>query len=301
METWVVQLEAASTEHTGPIDVGNVAHVLEALDAHHGLCAPGRCVVQLRVAGEGPTEALGIALLRWEEALRSLGCPPWRVVRTEVLTPDELEREFEDDELHATFGTLRVPDEGDDVADALIRRVFIDALTNLANAEAFRAHLHATLARSRRLGTTPAVVCIELGALQAAGDRSGARLRDDLVVTVAGRLRANLRAADTLARVGEDEFAVVTQSNSPDNAVALAERLLDAVDVAAVMGSEVVVPTAKAGVALSEPTDTAEDLYARARAALTVATGTTAVRCKVWTGPTSQTGAVRRPPSCDAM
>lgn len=297
MDTWIVQLEATSTEHTGPIDRGSVAHLLGALGAHPvGLHTPGRCLVQLRIASDSPAEALGAALARWEEAFQALGRPPWRIVRTDVLAPDELEREFEDEDLQATFGTVRVPEEGDGVADELLRRAFSDALTNLANEEAFRAHVHAALARSRRLGTTAAVVCIDLGTVPTVDDRSGATPNDDLLVTVARNLRTNLRASDTLARVGHDRFAVVTQSSSSDSAVVLAERLLDAVHVRALIDGEVVVPRAQAGVALSEPTDTAERLYEKARAALTLATRTPEARCKVWGAPTSPPGAVRLPP-----
>ncbi len=160
VETWVVQLEAESTERTGPIDAGSVAHVLVALSAQPiGLWAPGRCAVQLRIAASSPAVALEAAFSRWLDAFWALERPAWPIVRAEVLTPDELEREFEDDELQATLGTVCVRETEDDAAGALIRRAFSDAATNLPNEEAFHARVHAALARSRRLGTTPAVIC----------------------------------------------------------------------------------------------------------------------------------------------
>ncbi len=303
MKTWVVHLEAASTEQTGPIDIERVSHLLGALGAHPvGLYAPGRCLVQLEIASHDPMAALGAAHARWNEALHRLECPPWPIVRNEVLTTDEFERELADESLQATFGTIRASNEGDHLADDLIRWAFADPLTNLANEEAFRAHLHAALARSRRLGTTAAVLCIDLDAVPDADGDPGVVASDDLLVRVARHLRRNLRAADTLARVGEDRFAVVTDSSSAENAVVLAERLLSAVEAAVGRDDDLGIgPTAKAGVALSDPTDTPEDLYDKARAALALARTTPGASCKLWAGGTSPPGALPPPPRCDAV
>jgi len=85
-------------------------------------------------------------------------------------------------------------------------------------------------ARASRGGHALGVLFIDLDGFKAINDRLGHDAGDEVLITVAGRLRAHMRAADTLARFGGDEFAVLCGDIAgPGDAVEIAERLARAV------------------------------------------------------------------------
>ncbi|MFT8245984.1 putative bifunctional diguanylate cyclase/phosphodiesterase [Roseomonas sp. BN140053] len=122
----------------------------------------------------------------------------------------------------------------------LLRRALIhaahlsthDALTGLPNRVLFRDRLALALAAARRQpGSGVAVLCLDLVHLKEVNESLGQAAGDDLLCQVAARLRATLRDADTLARLGSDEFAVVQPiTRQPAEAEALARRLIERLD-----------------------------------------------------------------------
>jgi len=98
-EDWVVLLEVARQRDAGVIHGHDVRTVLEALrpGVHGGgLYCQDRYVVQVTAQGPGPADVLVDVLSRWGAIVRRLGLPCWKVVRTEVFTPEELNQEFQD-------------------------------------------------------------------------------------------------------------------------------------------------------------------------------------------------------------
>lgn len=98
---WVVLLEAADGGGSGGMDRGDVARLLAALgekcDGGGGggaLHSSDRYALQVETAASGPVEALLVVLSSWADAVRELDLPRWQVVRAELLTPDELERDL---------------------------------------------------------------------------------------------------------------------------------------------------------------------------------------------------------------
>jgi hypothetical protein len=94
---WVVILEAAPAVEASLIDIGTVRAVLRAMGDEDGVAlhAADRMAVQVRIDGGDVALALSAALARWERLARKCVPPGWDVVRAEVLTPDELQKEFE--------------------------------------------------------------------------------------------------------------------------------------------------------------------------------------------------------------
>lgn len=96
---WIVLVEAADAGGSGGLTPGDVASLLAAVyrttgsDGGGALESPDRYALQLTTTASGPAEALFGVLASWADALRELNLPTWQVVRTEVLTPEELERE----------------------------------------------------------------------------------------------------------------------------------------------------------------------------------------------------------------
>ena len=89
---------------------------------------------------------------------------------------------------------------------ALERLSVEDALTGLSNRRGFSSRLADALARDPR---QVAVLCLDLDDFKAVNDSLGHPAGDAVLVTIAQRLRANVRSRDTVARLGGDEFAVL--------------------------------------------------------------------------------------------
>jgi hypothetical protein len=95
---WIVMLEAAGDGDAPGINAGEVRQLLDALDpgpSGTALHVPDRYALQLRARGSSPAEALTDVLSRWAAAVLNLGLPARQVVRTEVCTPEEFERDLE--------------------------------------------------------------------------------------------------------------------------------------------------------------------------------------------------------------
>ncbi len=93
---WIVVLEVA-IEREGSVALGDVERMVQALGLADAiaLSGPDRYVVQVRIIGESCGDALLTAHSRWREAAGEVGLDPSDVVRAEVLTESEFERERE--------------------------------------------------------------------------------------------------------------------------------------------------------------------------------------------------------------
>ena len=126
--------------------------------------------------------------------------------------------------------------------DRLKHQAFHDPLTGLANRVLFTDRLRHALSRRPRTGEARlAVLFIDLDDFKMVNDSLGHGAGDDLLRAVADRIRAGLRAFDTAARLGGDEFAVLLDDiKGPEEAVSVAERVVDAMrEPFAVRGHEV--------------------------------------------------------------
>src|SRR5262249_37745352 len=104
-----------------------------------------------------------------------------------------------------------------------------DALTDLPNRVLLCERLEAALSRVLR-GERLAVLYLDLDHFKNINDTLGHSIGDELLKTMADRVRACTRDTDTLARLGGDEFAIIqTDLTEPPDAAALARRIRDAV------------------------------------------------------------------------
>jgi len=105
-----------------------------------------------------------------------------------------------------------------------------DSLTGLPNRNMFLGELDRTLARARRQGTGFAVFFIDLDRFKTINDTLGHGAGDQLLQTMARRLRDTLRTSDLVARLGGDEFVVLLEGNaSAADLGAIAKALLRAI------------------------------------------------------------------------
>jgi diguanylate cyclase (GGDEF)-like protein/PAS domain S-box-containing protein len=106
-----------------------------------------------------------------------------------------------------TVAVIRDVTERRRMEEALEHRALHDPLTNLANRTLFFDRLQQAIHSARRQGTQLAVVMLDLDGFKAVNDAYGHATGDELLKVAAARLAAGMRATDTTARIGGDEFA----------------------------------------------------------------------------------------------
>ncbi len=202
----------------------------------------------------GPIKALSLSADR-------LGAGDYSMP-VEVTTRDEVR------ELAQSFEAMR---QGMQQREAQIRRLaYWDALTGLPNKEQFRGVLREHLAQARRDGHPCAVIMLDLDRFKHVNDVLGHAFGDRLLRQIALRLSEGvLRADDTVAHLGSDEFVVCAPHADADTARTLAQRVLQALELPFTLDDHTVDVGAGIGVAtFPAHAEDADTLLARAEVAM---------------------------------
>ena len=150
----------------------------------------------------------------------------------------------------------------------LEHRAFHDPLTDLPNRVLAVQRITESLGRSGDGGQRTAVVFMDVDRFKSVNDTLGHAAGDLLLQSLARRLRRCVRAADTVARISGDEFVVCLDGVATESdALAVVEKLLDAVRRPFLVADRRLVLTASLGVALDGPGLDADTLVSRADAA----------------------------------
>jgi diguanylate cyclase (GGDEF)-like protein len=94
-----------------------------------------------------------------------------------------------------------------------------DELTGLPNRRLFEERLTHALDRCRRTGTPMALLLLDLDGFKKINDSFGHQAGDQVLREVAHNLRETLHTTDTLARIGGDEFVLLTTSLADHHAI----------------------------------------------------------------------------------
>jgi len=104
-----------------------------------------------------------------------------------------------------------------------------DALTNLPNRVLLADRLQQAMAQAQRRHQQLAVAFLDLDGFKAINDHHGHETGDQVLITLANRMKEALREGDTLARLGGDEFvAVLIDLEDTSASLTLLDRLLAA-------------------------------------------------------------------------
>lgn len=116
------------------------------------------------------------------------------------------------------------------LAEEQIRRLaHYDTLTGLPNRTLFYDRLQQAMALARRERHELALLYLDLDKFKAVNDSLGHDAGDEPLKAVSARMQALVRDADTVARMGGDEFTVIVPKiTSREGAATLARKLVDA-------------------------------------------------------------------------
>lgn len=178
-------------------------------------------------------------------------------------------------------GTVHDITEWKTLQGRLEYQAFHDPLTDLPNRKLFVDRLKQALKRTERQGSRVAVLFMDLDDFKVVNDSLGHETGDRLLVDVAERLCRFLRAEDTLARFGGDEFVVLVEDiEEPEEAVWVTQRLLEGLREPFILAGRELFIGASIGIALGDmSTKTPEDLLRDADTAMYQAKGDTGGYC----------------------
>lgn len=105
------------------------------------------------------------------------------------------------------------------------REARTDSMTGLANRKEFERALDRAIASAKRYRRPLTLVMLDLDGLKQINDEQGHQAGDAAIREVGGALQAAVRASDTSARVGGDEFALAMPDTTVDQALEVLRRI----------------------------------------------------------------------------
>jgi diguanylate cyclase (GGDEF)-like protein len=115
------------------------------------------------------------------------------------------------------------------VTESIHEQAQLDYLTGALNRRGIEDALTAEIARTKRSGGGFSVLLIDVDHFKTINDRFGHAAGDDALQKVARSIHQTVRVYDILGRYGGDEFLVVLPQTDGDHAMAIAERIREAV------------------------------------------------------------------------
>lgn len=143
---------------------------------------------------------------------------------------------------------------------ALLRESRTDGLTGLANRRSWDEALQREEGRRQRYSYVYGILVVDLDGFKQVNDEQGHAAGDQVLKTAAAAMRAVVRDTDLLARVGGDEFTVLSLDPTSRGLDELVARLRDALDQTGIQAS--------IGFAMSAPQTTLDQTWSEADAAM---------------------------------
>jgi diguanylate cyclase (GGDEF)-like protein/PAS domain S-box-containing protein len=153
--------------------------------------------------------------------------------------------------------------------DHIRHRALHDPLTGLPNRILFMDRLGQGLSRMRRRDSRAAILVLDLDRFKLVNESLGHEVGDELLAAAALRLAQTVRASDTVARFGADEFGILLEEILGEHdAVDMAQRIAGEFTRPFVLGGDEHFVTTSIGIALAFGGERAEDVVRDADAAM---------------------------------
>ncbi|HZD45347.1 MAG TPA: EAL domain-containing protein [Acidobacteriaceae bacterium] len=138
---------------------------------------------------------------------------PWRHQRKDgsFMLVDIASHQLEHDGQKVTFALMQDVTERDRLHEQLVHQANHDILTGLPNRALLEDRIAQTLAHASRYGHKAALLCLDLDRFKQINDTYGHAIGDVCLQEIGRRLSSRVRAVDTVARTGGEEFTVLLQ------------------------------------------------------------------------------------------
>jgi diguanylate cyclase (GGDEF)-like protein len=218
--------------------------------------------------------ALFIVPLAWAGTWKLLG--PLSRLRGEIqrlrgsesgFVPVRVEHMDEIGKLAQDFNALMT--ERAQLTEQLQELAHRDQLTGIPNRTLFYDRLAQALARSRRGHNMCVLFYLDLDGFKGINDTLGHAAGDEILKQFSARLLDLVRGVDTVARLGGDEFVIILeQLHRSEDAYRIAQNIIDAMQQKFDVDGETVNISTSIGIAFDNGVESADDIIARADAAL---------------------------------
>jgi diguanylate cyclase (GGDEF)-like protein/PAS domain S-box-containing protein len=155
--------------------------------------------------------------------------------------------------------TIRDVTERRMLEEQLTHQALHDSLTGLANRRLFADRLAHALERRADRMEPQAVLFVDLDDFKTVNDSLGHGAGDAVLAEIGSRIGSLLRLGDTVARVGGDEFAMLLEGASLEEAQRAADRIIEAIARPMSLESVAVQITASVGISLAIPGEVTAD------------------------------------------
>ncbi|MDP9463622.1 MAG: EAL domain-containing protein, partial [Actinomycetota bacterium] len=213
---------------------------------HPDEVSPGRAVAARVAAGHD-------AYADERRYLRPNGTVVWAALHVTLVRDEKAEPQYYFVQLQDITGRKRMEIE-------LAHQALHDPLTGLPNRALLTDRLFHGLAGSQRRNSQLGVVFIDVDHFKVINESLGYVSGDDLLKQVAERIAETIRAGDTVARFGGEEFVVVCDDVSAFEIEQIAERVLKAMSRPWHIGNQDMHITASLGIAVADDSATPESL-----------------------------------------
>jgi len=195
--------------------------------------------------GSVPADAAG-----WHHVTLSASAIAFGELRLDLQRPGALSAQ-EIDLLEFTAGQAGAVIERLALHADLAHAARYDELTGLPNRRLFQDRILSAIARCRRGQSRGALLFIDLDDFKQVNDEHGHMVGDQLLQAIARRITSCVREADTVARIGGDEFVALLENVADlTQAEAVAGKIRQVISTSLVLSGRTLQPHASIGIAL---------------------------------------------------
>ncbi len=238
-----------------------ILEVNEAAVTHYGY--PREQFVAMTLKDLRPTEDVGAILLENAATNSSKLTGPWRHRRQDgsYIQVDMASHCIDFQGRKCSFVLVQDVTDRQQLHEQLVHQAHHDQLTGLPNRLLLEDRMHQSLAQAARYGQQAAILCLDLDRFKQINDSFGHAMGDLCLQHVVARVSARLRAVDTFARTGGDEFVIILgELASRNSALMVARNVLDSINKPIEVDGQVFDVSGSIGIAIypDDGTDTSQ-------------------------------------------